>query len=142
MHKIKIPLKIKSLAEKSVGLFILAKNFKKSNSMKKTLFAIFLLLPFFSSAQQELDTLITSGHNFIEVLISGATVSFKRKTLKVFYKCKTAGGFVLNEEDEKYKFESYAEILDYFEQRGWDFFMNYPEYVPENIRTVWIMRRR
>jgi len=110
--------------------------------MKKTLLIPFLFFSFFFSAQQELDTLITSGHNFMEVLISNATIGFKKRTYKVFYKCKTVGGYVLNNDNEGYRFDSYAEILDYYEQRGWDFFMHYPDDFPSTYNAIWIMRRR
>lgn len=110
--------------------------------MKKIILFSLLLLPFTATAQQEMDTTITNGHNFIEVLISGGSYSLKKKNLKVFYKCKIEGNFILNSEHEKYKFESYAEILDYFEMRGWDYFMPYPEFVSDPMRAIWIMRRR
>ena len=80
--------------------------------------------------------------NFIEIEIKDRTLRLKGKPLSVLYRCKTGGMYVLDEENERYKFESYAESLDLFEQKGWDFFMRYPEYVTESTKAVWILRRR
>ncbi|MEO1260338.1 MAG: hypothetical protein AAFZ15_16195 [Bacteroidota bacterium] len=103
--------------------------------MKKITLLLFLVIPFFVHAQQELDEKIIGGHNFMEISIT-------ERSLTVYYKCETEGLFILNKEDKKHKFESFASILDYFEQRGWDFFMHHPSYNPEFGKVKWIMRRR
>ena len=63
-------------------------------------------------------------------------------TSSVLYKSKTEGLHILNKENEKYEFESYAEVLDYFEKLGWDFFLHYPEPGADSSKVIWIMRRR
>ena len=110
--------------------------------MKKIIFFTFFFTPLFLSAQQELNEKIIGGCNFIEVEITDRTLRLKGKSLSVLYRCKSEGLHILNEENKKFRFESYAQILDYFEKRGWDFFMHSPEFVPDTVKTIWIMRRR